>query len=75
METARSRPSSNGNCLVRFAKTPVLCVPVAAEKPHEAAAREPLRHVAVFTDLSELGDAAVSEAVWVLRGRGLLTRW
>jgi nucleotide-binding universal stress UspA family protein len=68
----RSGPSTALG-VVRSAKTPVLCVPAAAEPAPAAHTREPLRHVAVFTDLSELGDSAVNEAAWLLRGMGLLT--
>ena len=68
----RSGPSTALG-VVRSAKTPVLCVPTAAEQAPTASSREPLRHVAVFTDLSELGDSAVNEAAWLLRGAGLLT--
>jgi nucleotide-binding universal stress UspA family protein len=68
----RSGPSTALG-VVRSAKTPVLCVPAAAESTAPVNRREPLRHVAVFTDLSELGDSAVNEATWLLRGLGLLT--
>jgi nucleotide-binding universal stress UspA family protein len=71
--TSQGSGPSTALDVLRSAKTPVLCVPLAAETKHQAPAREPLRHVAVFTDMSELGDAAVSEAVWLLRGRGQLT--
>jgi nucleotide-binding universal stress UspA family protein len=71
--TSQSQGPSTAMGVLRSAKTPVLCVPVAADKESAPAEREPLRHVAVFTDLSELGDAAVAEGIWLLRGRGLLT--
>jgi nucleotide-binding universal stress UspA family protein len=72
--TSQSGASSTAVGVLRSAKTPVLCVPAAAEKTSvPTARRRPLRHVAVFTDLSELGDSAVPEAVWLLRGAGLLT--
>ncbi len=70
--TSQSGASSTALGVLRSAKTPVLCVPATAEKA-PAAARPPLRHVAVFTDLSELGSSAVPEALWLLRGAGLLT--
>jgi nucleotide-binding universal stress UspA family protein len=68
----RSGPSTALG-VVRSATTPVLCVPAAAEATPAVTIREPLRHVAVFTDLSELGDSAVNDATWLLRGMGLLT--
>jgi nucleotide-binding universal stress UspA family protein len=71
--TSQSGASSTAVGVLRSAKTPVLCVPANAEKPSVPTARRPLRHVAVFTDLSELGNSAVPEAVWLLRGAGLLT--
>jgi nucleotide-binding universal stress UspA family protein len=71
--TSQGSGPSTALGVVRSAKTPVLCVPAAAEPAPAVRSREPLRHVAVFTDLSELGDSAVDEAAWLLRGSGLLT--
>jgi universal stress protein A len=56
--------------------TAVLCVPgTAAASPALHAGKEipQAQAVAAFTDLSEAGNAAVAEAIWLLRGRGLLT--
>jgi nucleotide-binding universal stress UspA family protein len=71
--TSQRGASSTALGVLRSAKTPVVCVPARAEKAPVEPARRPLRHVAVFTDLSELGNSAVPEAVWLLRGAGLLT--
>jgi nucleotide-binding universal stress UspA family protein len=62
---------------LRRGKTAVLCVPAvatpAATETRPAPPTEPFRSVAVFTDFSDAGEAALSEALWLLRGRGKLT--
>jgi nucleotide-binding universal stress UspA family protein len=62
---------------LRLGRTAVLCVPAVAAaagtRAHPDKRADPFRSVAVFTDFSAAGEAALSEAVWLLRGSGKLT--